>query len=112
VRLHFLFPPRLRGGWPSESEVGWGSRPLRTKEDPHPALPEDGEGKTNFSAPALPEVGPKSAREQAYFSGSANTHSIEPPSGLLISGVSVPNDRSRPDPLPLATATYCLPLTL
>ena len=39
-------PPRLRGGWPSESEVGWGPRAQRArKKEPHPALPEDGEGK-------------------------------------------------------------------
>jgi hypothetical protein len=34
---------------------------------------------------------------------------MKPPSGFLISRVSVPNDRTRPDPLPAATAMYCLP---
>jgi hypothetical protein len=47
-----------------------------------------------------------------YRSGSANTHNVEPPSGFFISGTSVDNERPSPDPLPVATATYCLPLTL
>ena len=44
--------------------------------------------------------------------GRANTHSVEPPSGILVSGTSVDSERPSPDPLPVATATYCLPLTL
>jgi hypothetical protein len=44
--------------------------------------------------------------------GSAKTHSTEPPSGFWISGVSVASALERLDPLPTATATYCLPLTL
>src|SRR5690348_2202685 len=44
--------------------------------------------------------------------GSAKTHSTEPPSGFWISGVSVASALARLDPLPTATATYCLPLTL
>ena len=47
-----------------------------------------------------------------HLSGNANTHSVEPPSGFRISGTSVDNERPKPDPLPVATATYCLPLTL
>jgi hypothetical protein len=48
------FPPRLRGGWPSESEVGWGTSgtiELRKKE-PHRALPEGGEGFRTAARPA------------------------------------------------------------
>ena len=44
--------------------------------------------------------------------GSANTHSTEPPSGFWISGVSVASAFDWLEPLPTATATYCLPLTL
>jgi hypothetical protein len=47
-----------------------------------------------------------------HLSDSAKTHSVEPPSGLFISGTSVDNERPSPDPLPVATATYCVPLTL
>src|SRR5881296_2424439 len=60
-------------------------------------------------APAAQSGLPK--REPDQF-GSANTHSTEPPSGFLISGVSVESDLARPDPLPTATATYCLPLAV
>jgi hypothetical protein len=68
-------------------------------------------------SPTLPRKRERAKKAQgrgaaAYFSGRANTHSMEPLSGLLISGVSVPSDFNRPDPLPAATATYCLPLTL
>src|SRR5712672_2739136 len=51
-----LIPPRLRGGWPSDSEVGWGP-PARSieesKKEPHPALPENGEGKDYNGADAV-----------------------------------------------------------
>src|SRR5271165_5879266 len=36
------FPPRLRGG------IGWGPRAERAKKEPHPALPEDGEGEVTL----------------------------------------------------------------
>src|SRR5260370_673937 len=42
----FLFPPRLRGGWPSEARSGGAHRPCRGK-NPTPALPPDGEGEEN-----------------------------------------------------------------
>ncbi len=45
------------------------------------------------------------------FSGRASTHNIEP-SGLRTSGTSVDKPLASPDPLPVVTAIYCLPLTL
>src|SRR5262245_45412166 len=53
-----------------------------------------------------------SAQELSYFSGSANTHSMEPLSGYLISVASCETERRKPEPPPVATATYCLPFTL
>src|SRR5262249_20427844 len=49
-----FFPPRLRGGWPSASEAGWGfanAVRLRRGQDPSPTLPEDGEGEGTFYPP-------------------------------------------------------------
>src|ERR1700709_1785350 len=43
--------------------------------------------------------------------GSANTQSTEPPSGTWISAASVASAFCSLDPLPTATATYCLPPT-
>src|SRR5262245_7048122 len=51
-------------------------------------------------------------RSPASQFGNANTHSTEPPSGFWISGVSVASALEWLDPLPTATATYCLPFTL
>src|SRR6185312_6104247 len=62
------------------------------------------------------EHGPEASRHDqragggAYLlSGSANTQSAEPPSGMAISGVKVASERISLEPLPTATATYCLP---
>jgi hypothetical protein len=76
----------------------------------------DGEGRA--IGPGRPPI--VEAREDAclnfapapHLCGSAKTHSVEPPSGFFISGTSVDNERPSPDPLPVATATYCVPLTL
>src|SRR3954453_5462079 len=57
-------------------------------------------------------VTPSSAQELSYFSGSANTHSMEPLSGYLISVASCETERRKPEPPPVETATYCLPFTL
>jgi hypothetical protein len=54
---------------------------------------------------------PPWASHSAHLSGKANTHNIEP-SGLRTSGTSVDRPLASPDPLPVVTATYCLPLTL
>ena len=52
------------------------------------------------------------ATDGSYFlSGRANTHSTEPPSGAVISGVNVASDLAWVDPLPTDTAIYCLPFT-
>src|SRR5262245_54494705 len=50
------------------------------------------------------------AATRLQLSGSANTQRTDPPSGAPISGVSVASDLISPEPLPVATATYCLPL--
>ncbi len=47
-----------------------------------------------------------------HLSGSANTQRAEPPSGVPISGVSVASAFIWLEPLPVVTATYCLPLTV
>jgi hypothetical protein len=49
-----FFPPRLRRGWPSESEVGWGlGRGLREEsKNPTPTLPEVGEGEEHYETVA------------------------------------------------------------
>ena len=54
--------------------------------------------------------GPKPAPVGAAY-GRAKTQSTEPPSGMPISGVSVAHDPPALEPLPTATATYCLPST-
>jgi hypothetical protein len=76
-----------------------------------PSPPSSASGRGEESAQREGEQ-PHAGRGEDHFSGSANTQSTEPLSGLLISGTSVPSDFKRPDPLPEATATYCLPLTL
>jgi hypothetical protein len=52
-RVAILLPPRLRGG------PGWGrGRATRCsgKQEPHPALPEDGEGKGSAPDPKRPSI--------------------------------------------------------
>src|SRR5215470_2604722 len=73
----------------------------------HSALPKEGEGEEGL----LPSHAEKYSRPHR-LSGSANTHSTEPPSGFRISVVSVARSRAWLDPFPVATATYCLPFTL
>jgi hypothetical protein len=60
----------------------------------------------------LPDPQRWSCCSRPHQLGSAKTHSTEPSSGFWISGVSVASALDRLDPLPTATATYCLPLTL
>jgi hypothetical protein len=79
--------------------------------------PRVGWAKRSVPTTAAAAVG--TAREERAFAhptgyqfGNANTHSTEPPSGFCISGVSVASALEWLDPLPTATATYCLPLTL
>ncbi len=54
---------------------------------------------------------PAAPFDKSYSSGSANTHRVEPAVGSTMSGVSDPTERAWLEPLPTATATYCLPST-
>jgi hypothetical protein len=68
--------------------------------------------RNRLEALRITSVTPKAAKPPPHRSGSANTHKVDPPSGFFMSGTSVDSERPSPDPLPVATATYCLPLTL
>src|SRR5687768_7443674 len=51
--------------------------------------------------------------EAAYFFGSSNTYSVWPFTGGFTSGMIVRGTwRGLPPPLPVVTATYCLPLAV
>src|SRR5580704_11313742 len=94
---------RLRGGGrqPGDQRHQCAGRPrepsARSRGREDPGLDQD---LATMTAPAR------------HLPGSANTQSTEPPSGAAISGVSVARDFISLEPLPVATATYCLPLTM
>src|SRR6267154_10747 len=48
-----LVPPRLRGGWPSDSEVGWGPPARSIEESKNPTLPSPKSGRERSAAVSL-----------------------------------------------------------
>ena len=113
---HLPLQGTLQGEVGSRSDPGGGlatSAESAGRRDPHPA-PEPvigpAKGRTRWTPPS-PFQG-EGKRKRPHLSGRANTHSTEPPSGIPISGVSVLSDRISLEPLPVATATYCLPLAV
>src|SRR5437868_105199 len=89
---------------------GPGRRPSRLAPLQEAGRAPQGDGYESLLAAA--GVTPSSTQERSYFSGSANTHSMEPLSGYLISVASCETERRNPEPPPVDTATYCLPFTL
>jgi len=67
------FPPRLRGGWPSASEVGWGTavRSVEGSKNPTLALPKNGEGKKTRPIVDYTTVGPACVDPDHSASGSS-----------------------------------------
>src|SRR5262249_34177801 len=82
-----FFPPRLRGGWPSASEAGWGSanavRGAVGKAPPRPS-PKTGREKDGFSLPVFGEGGRAQAR----------------PGGVQQTRCAVPWEKAPPRPSP------------
>jgi hypothetical protein len=100
-------PPCLIGSGPQIIRPAIRGRTIvREAERSAPAGPDE------VQARAYACLEPYPSYKASHFSGSANTHNVEPPSGFFMSGTSVDKERPSPDPLPVATATYCLPFTL